>query len=230
MPNETAQLPFFSLDNAEHWILDHPFHLFRLWRKAACASALEKSPEKPSEVTLGKRRATSPPPQNDPDVIMISDNDDDTPGNKSRKFVPKSGKAWGKRRKIKQESPAPEILDLTGLCSESSDTDGESAAAGRRQQNRRETRTVPVKDLPDAAHDQIDRKAGIRITRKEKVERIVNINKIPTGWDVSKKLTAYLLTLDDDAPFLKTDEKSISSWIRHEVRLNFIVFFDFVPI
>jgi len=213
----------------EHWILDYPFHLFRLWHKVACTLTPEKSPEKPSEVALGKRRATSPPPQNDPDVIMISDDDDDMPRNKSRKLVPKSGKALGKRQKIKQESPGPEILDLTGLCSESgSDSDRESAAAGRRKKNRRETRTVPVKDLPDAAHDQIDRKAGIRITRKEKVERIVDINKIPTGWDVSKKLTAYLLTLDDDAPFLKTDEKSISSWIRHEVRLIFLFLFEFV--
>lgn len=122
-----------------------------------------------------------------------------------------------------------EILDLTVMCSESSDSDGEGARkiAQKGLKNKRETRTVSVKDLPKAAHDQIDRKAGIRVTCKEKVERIVEISNIPTGWDVSKKLTGYLLTLDDDASFLKMDEKSISSWIRHEVGFSsqfFILF------
>jgi hypothetical protein len=44
---------------------------------ARTTSTLEISPAKPSEVGLGKRRATSPPQLNDPDVIMISDDDDD---------------------------------------------------------------------------------------------------------------------------------------------------------
>lgn len=60
----------------------------------ASAPALERSPAKPSEVSLGKRRATSSPLQNDPDsdVIVISDDDHDAmPMNKSRKSVPKSG-------------------------------------------------------------------------------------------------------------------------------------------
>jgi len=184
----------------------------------ASASTLDRSPVKPSEVTLGKRRATSPPPQNDPDVIMISEDDDDAVSvNKSRNLIPKSGKT-AKQSKIKQEPGIPsEILDLTGLHSESSNTDSEGGRNNMQKGTKRATRTVPVKDLPEATHDWIDRKAGIKITLKEKVEHIIAINKIPIGWDVSKKLTGYLLTLYNNAPFLKTDEKSISSWIRHKV-------------
>ena len=74
-----AQHSFFELDNAENWILDYPFHLFLLSGEKAVADV------KPSAVALGKRKAKSPPPSNDQDVMIISSDSD------RNHALPKSG-------------------------------------------------------------------------------------------------------------------------------------------
>jgi len=105
----------------------------------------------------------------DPDVIMISEDDDDAVSvNKSRNLIPKSGKT-AKQSKIKQEPGIPsEILDLTGLHSESSNTDSEGGRKNMQKGTKRAMRTVPVKDLPEAAHTGLTE--GVRATADDLVE------------------------------------------------------------
>ena len=147
-------------------------------------------------------------------IVISSDSEDsdrdDPEKSNSRKPVTKSRSSIHHSKKIKLE---PSTLSTVQVPVEAFIQSSKTPAPEKTQKRKGPTH-VPAKK--DSGHKPIDRRTGTQITRNQWVQHIKTIDNIPTEWDVSKELTAYVIDLTDTETF-DMETKSIIQWIRHEV-------------
>ncbi len=227
--------PLFDLDNAENWIKSATFHIFLVnihhkktqensgpitALRTDCIIKIESDAVPPHagapSVSLGKRKASTtavPPKAHTPEYICISsDSDSET---HSLLTTHKNSK----RRKKSRVSRSSDTIDLT------KDTlaqpRGESLSDD--QSDQKEAVRRPPAQVRKPMHIKAGSGNAIRITKKDSVEKVENLDHIPTIWDVSHRPTAYLIDLSHTTVSDQHD-KSIISLIRHDVSTELSIF------